>query len=397
MILLRATKKALVVSALWVVGLLYYDVWNVSERHLSEAQALRAHFDLAIDNALHGLLGKAPPKHTYAKGEFAGQGEDAKSLCIYLAGKRILLVGPETTYHLHDLWLRSMEQYQDHALYCPGAQYCAFHHICNFKANASAAGSYDGRKLKLPSNKELRETNSALVQYSLSSALSAVNDKHDPVYIRPNVDPATGVRVHSYYWLRRARKAHIVILNRGPIPSPARSYSDLLSPRAMASFIIPSLGPHSLEYSTFQVALETTLSKFLPSLLDTLEAIGQDAEIRTKMIIWQGHWSLNTQCTNRDLPIHIPRVREFWSPRLINVDPWTFFHNAQVYIHNRILPPILEQYNISFLPLDIDTNRTYRQAKGKRKIKDCIRDRDRESQRAKAFFSNLSRILKNRS
>ncbi|TFK23681.1 hypothetical protein FA15DRAFT_548429, partial [Coprinopsis marcescibilis] len=138
------------------------------------------------------------------------------TICDYVVGKRILFVGPETTYHLHNLWLAALERQKGHSLHCPGAQYCVFHHICNFDHDSSSTMIFDGRKQKLPGSRQLRETGSAILQYTLSSSLATSDGTLGDKESRPLVDQLNDVRVHNSDWIMRFRRADIVVMSRAP-------------------------------------------------------------------------------------------------------------------------------------------------------------------------------------
>ncbi|KAG7449762.1 uncharacterized protein BT62DRAFT_928496 [Guyanagaster necrorhizus] len=44
----------------------------------------------------------------------------------------------------------------------------------------------------------------------------------------PYIGPLTGVRIHDTFWLCQARKADVILMNRGPIPAPAWTYDGTL-------------------------------------------------------------------------------------------------------------------------------------------------------------------------
>ncbi|RXW15136.1 hypothetical protein EST38_g10718 [Candolleomyces aberdarensis] len=250
-------------------------------------------------------------------------------ICDHLAGKRIAFVGPLTTYHLHNIWLETLEEHEGHSLYCPGPEYCIFHHICFPGRNASIY--MDGRKHKFPKNQELQETRSAILQYTLSTALVSQRDKSHDVYTRPTVDPLTGVRTRNYFWLRKAQKAHILILSQGPIPAPAWSYKKFLRSAGYAyvNSVLRSWRPKALTHELVAHALNATHVSFLPALKEALQSIQGDTQIQNSLIIWHGHWALEPQCTNSGLPKYIPRIPQFWTSDQDLVDPWTFYYNIQ--------------------------------------------------------------------
>ncbi|KAJ6576859.1 hypothetical protein B0H10DRAFT_1963293 [Mycena sp. CBHHK59/15] len=138
-------------------------------------------------------------------------------VCASLRGKKILLVGSETTFYLHSLWLRALEVHEQRIHECPGAEFCTFHHICQPPGRVAPQ---EGRFKRPPTNPDLVASGSAIMRYALSTSLLVAKDKTDARYTQPVVDPATGVRLKNAYWLHTARKADIVVMNRGPIPAP---------------------------------------------------------------------------------------------------------------------------------------------------------------------------------
>lgn len=315
--ILRATKHALVLSSLLLLLSRYGEFASLPEDISREAANLRRHFDREIDTAVEEFLGLSltTSNATSPTLDRGGTRDDFyEKVCGHLSGKRVLLVGPETTYHLHNLWLDNVEGYREHS--CPGMQYCFFHHICLGDKSPLAAPVPRGVKQKIPSANALQRSGSAALQYTLSSSLVTEKDRRSRVYTRPVVDLYTGVRLHSYFWLQKARKADIIILSRAPIPSHARSYTN-------QEPVKPNERKAALR------ALETFLDLFLPVVLSTLEAISDDPEIIEKNLLWHGHWTMDARCANWGLPLSVPRLRQFWSPDLAMVDPWTFHYNSQ--------------------------------------------------------------------
>lgn len=396
---LRARKRAFVLSMLFWLAILLYAVTNT---HRHRSHQAKAWFDTTIDKVLDDILGVSSREFPLAtKYPYS----DTKDICRRISGKKLLLVGPETTFHLHDLWLNALEDTDGHHTYCPGANYCAFHHICHSAdGNRTISASYQGRKLKHPSIDELRDTGTAVLRYTLSSTLAAIKDKDDPIYSQPSVDPSTNIRTHNHYWLQKAKNADIIVISRSPIPAPAWTYSQHSSDGSIWAPVYWNKPTAARQF--FQIALDTVLQHFLPSLLLTLDFLASSNESGGKIIIWQGNWPLNPSCTNTGLPPAIPRIRQFWSPRIEAVDPWTFYYNAQgtyhslhpfgshsfraVYLQNKILPRLLHQYNITFLRMEPRTrNRPYRMEDNTHK--DCIRRGGQDI--AEEFFSGLGHML----
>ena len=266
------------------------------------------------------------------------------SICALLAGNRILFVGPETTYYLHSLWLNSLQAYEGRSHDCLGQAYCVFHHICRSPANGSEddLDIFVGRKKKVPSNLMLSSTKSSLLQYVLSTTLYASGDLHDPAYTLPVIDPRTGVRSHNNYWLRRARKADITVLNRGPLPAPAWSYDskhrsgnwsfvDDLWRNLNRSYLDTEILADSFENRLINAALYATISCFLPSVIQSLRVIGKDPGIQRSLLVWHGSWFLQPSCTKAGQPEGVSTSRGFWEINDANplIDSWSFYYNAQ--------------------------------------------------------------------
>lgn len=334
-------------------------------------------------------------------------------ICTPLAGKKILFVGPETTYYIHSLWLNSLESHEGRPHNCLGQAYCVFHHICRSPVN----GSEDldiliGRKKKIPSSFMLSSTKSSLLQYVLSTTLYASDDQHDPAYTFPVIDSRTGVRSHNNYWLRRARKADIIVMNRGPLPAPAWSY-DSKHRSGNWSFIDDLWYKHSRAYLDTEIvadyfenrlinaALYATISRFLPSVIRSLRVIGEDPDIQSSLLVWHGSWFLQSSCTKAGQLEDVSSSREFWevNDRNALIDPWSFYYNAQgasdvierhhifyspftiVYMHDRLLPLILPHFNVVYLPLTVRSRPPPKQWLGLfsrplplSQVKDCIRN-----------------------
>lgn len=330
----------------------------------------------------------------------------ATRICDHLAGKRIVFVGPLTTYHIHNLWLEALEAHEGHSLTCPGPEYCIFHHICYPGRNWSY---WDVDRQRFPKNQELRDTKSAVLQYVLSSSLVAHRDKDDYLYSRPVMDPRTNIRMRNYYWLRKAQKAHILVLGQAPVPAPPATYAQHFKRGHSGSMLPTPWKALALREELVSLALNATLSVFLPSLRDAMLAIQSDSQIRNTLKVWHGHWALDPECTNSGLPKHVPRLHQFWDPDRLYVDPWTFYYNLQgamkdghlipvsndvilVYIQDLILPVILYHFNVSYMPISLPSGETRPHvAQDPYARKDCARTL--EKQLEVVFTSGLSRML----
>ena len=271
-------------------------------------------------------------------------------ICTLLVGKKIFFVGPETTYYLHSLWLNSLESYEGRSHNCLGQAYCVFHHICRSPVNGTDdLEIFVGRKKKMPSTLMLSSTNSSLLQYALSTTLYASDNQHDPAYILPVIDSRTGVRSHNNYWLRRARKADIVVMNRGPLPAPAWSYDgkhisgnwsfvNNLWHKHSCSYLDTDIVADSFENRLINGALHATISQFLPSVIRSLRVIGVDPDIQSNLLVWHGSWFLQSSCTKTGQPEGVASSRGFWevNDRNALIDPWSFYYNAQGAVHFRL-------------------------------------------------------------
>ncbi|KAF8200729.1 hypothetical protein BJ912DRAFT_812189, partial [Pholiota molesta] len=285
----------------------------------------------------------APNKHcpgTYSS--IRSTGSTASSdICEYLSGKRILFVGPETTFYLHSLWLASLETYEHRSLTCLGRNFCTFHNICRRPAVEGEIVLEEllNRKKKMPSQNMLLATNSSILQYALSATLHVSNDQRDEAYTEPVVNQQTGIRVENTYWLRRARKSDIIVVNRGPIPAPAMTYAfaDAVTDKwAFAANLCSQskyLGTDdcgkSLESRLVNAALHVTVNQFMPTVLQSLEAISQDPDIARLSLIWHSSWYIQPSCAMAGLPSSVPLLRETWSNNASMVDPWSFYYNSQ--------------------------------------------------------------------
>ncbi len=273
----------------------------------------------------------------------------ALTLCSKLRTKKILLVGPESTFHLHSLWLHSLSQLFNTSSKCLGPEFCTFHHVCLDRALEASLSTT--RVKKFPSSRELLTYGSSILRFILSTTLYASNNPRDLVYTTPIIDPQTGVRTKNSFWMNQARKTDILVLNRGPVPAPAWTYSFDLDPLAGNwSFVDDLYFNASTRYldldkngerlnlsrtyyhryqraiRIINAALHATLTIFLPGIMDALAAIQKNDAI----IVWHGTWYLNPICTNYDSPKGFsiePQILPDDSS--VTVDPWTLYYNAQ--------------------------------------------------------------------
>ncbi|KAF8629399.1 hypothetical protein AX15_003454 [Amanita polypyramis BW_CC] len=351
------------------------------------------------------------------------------TLCSMLRTKKVLLVGPGSTFHLHTLWLHSLSERFNTSSKCLGPEFCTFHHIC--LDGAVEASLPATRVKKFPGLRELSVHGSSILRFILSTTLYSSKDSHDPVYTTPIVDPQNGIRTKNEMWIKQARKTDVLVLNQGPAPAPAWTYSfghnamagnwtfvdDLYSNASTRYFIFDKderqLNISQIYHHRYQrairivnAALHSTLNVYLPRIMETLIAIQNDTVIRTKIIVWHGTWYLNPVCTNHGGPKGFSTEPLLLPPYDVpTVDPWSLYYNAQVYMHDRLLPSLLPHFGIVYLPLSIPlapANITYKGTKNGGKglftegRKDCIRYPFRESEgRAleTAFLGGLVRLL----
>ncbi|KAK0454588.1 hypothetical protein EV421DRAFT_1942139 [Armillaria borealis] len=269
-----------------------------------------------------------------------------EDLCTLHIAKRITFVGPELTYHLHLLWLHALSSYEHRSHPCRGQEFCTFHHICQLPFNGTGRvekviDSRDQRFQKSPSGRELIESGSSIVRYIMSTSLYLSSNKNDIRYTLPYVNPLTGVRTRDTFWLHQARKADVILMNRGPIPAPAWTYDGTLHGNWSYIDCLHLNGSATVDFASrlntrvriLNAALHATLTQFLPELHRTLRTIHTDQDIRRKCNLWIWHGSV--QC-NKDFSAS---------------NPWSVYYEAQVYMHNYILSKILPHYGILFLPL----------------------------------------------
>ncbi|KAG6920022.1 hypothetical protein DXG01_010090 [Tephrocybe rancida] len=231
------------------------------------------------------------------------------NLCHSLAGKIFLFVGPETTYHLHSLWLDALSAHDNREITCTSPSSC-FHHVCRGTIPRNT-----GRGVKFPHQDELLATNSSLIRYVRSHSLYASDDPKDTAYTEPTVDAFTGVRVWNTYWLRHARQADVIVLNHGPLPAPVSTYDD-------GNWVFPDQPVYNADSPVVNAALHATLTRFIPSTVRALEAL--DGLKKRPLVVWHGSWLMDLGCSDRKQrvmqdPLNVP----------LATDPWTLYYNVQ--------------------------------------------------------------------
>lgn len=266
------------------------------------------------------------------------EGKPSLEICHLISGKRLLFVGPDTTYHLHSLWLDSLESHEKRSHRCLGRDYCTFHHICRPPASTDSEDleEHSGRKKKLPQRSTLLAHNSSLLQYALSTTLYASLDKQDAAYSYPTVDTQTRIRTSNTFWLRQARKSDIIIMNRGPVPAPASTYpiGDWTFAQILCrnvNYLSLSSCDYDLEHLLANAAIHATIDSFLPGVLRTLRVMSIDRDITDSLIFWHGSWFIQPLCAKTGLPKGFPLLRDIYSNSKVDgfIDSWSLYYNSQ--------------------------------------------------------------------
>ncbi|TRM69195.1 hypothetical protein BD626DRAFT_446949 [Schizophyllum amplum] len=284
----------------------------------------------------------------------------ARSLCTSLSTRKVLLVGPEATHHLHTLWLDAIDE--DHT--CLGPEFCTFHHICLPPHMRNATSRAEPRFKKLPGDQDLVSLGSALLRFSLSSALFVAADPR--AYSEVRVDRATGVRARDSNWFELARRSHVVVLHRGPLPAPAPTYNVSDEPGALDRWelswadVLRHGGDSRTDYYTgpdgrlsrvdglVNAALDATLDTVLPEIIETLLLVRKDDVVSKNALMWHGAWYKQPRCASQN---RVSDANVFDS----SLDPWSLYHNLQVYMQNRLLPVILPLFEVPFVPMVVPT------------------------------------------
>ena len=288
----------------------------------------------------------------------------ASLICNSLDSKRLLLLGPSLTFGLHNHLLShiSLMSPKSPSHTCLGSDFCTFHHICLSSSMPSSQGDafiiskkFD-RHLKPPSPRDLFLTHSSLMSYIKSSSLYPGPNKEYSAYTAPMVDLENGVRVKEVYWLGPARRADIIVLNRGPIPAPAWTYDGSMAGNWTFIHSLPYVAPLATlglnrqprkdlrALSIMNAAMAISLTKFVPEVLKTLHVLRSDTGIKLKPIIWHGssYRFRRSQCENStgDTEMGI-RAEEYLAAILERgnqknaagdrrvEDPWGLYHDTQ--------------------------------------------------------------------
>jgi hypothetical protein len=150
------------------------------------------------------------------------------------------------------------------------------------------------------------------------------------------VDPATEVRVKEMYWLGPARRANVIVLNRGPLPAPAWTYDGTRTGNWTFVDFLPDQGDLrklGVRSGIVNAALTTTITKFLPEVLDTLRVMRSDAGIKLKPIIWHGspyqYRLRRDRCDHGADEMLTTHIEEYLTATGIEHEPWVLYYNTQ--------------------------------------------------------------------
>ncbi|KAF5385940.1 hypothetical protein D9615_002297 [Tricholomella constricta] len=322
----------------------------------SVPRAARYRRSAALKSSLNPILDQAIINRTKKP---PSQSSSVAHLCSFLVAKQVLLIGPETTYHLHSLWLNALQAHENRYISCYGPESCTFHHVCRSSSNATINNR--DRFNKFPRQQDLLATNSSIIRYVLSTSLHAEPNPQDPAYTLPVVDPETGIRVKNAYWLKHVKHANVIIMNRGPLPAPAWtyensasggnwSYADKLYLNRSTAYVDDDA--HSLAVRIVNAALHTTLTTFLPSALRALAAIESHQAAPKPLLVWHGSWYLQARCLAAANSGFL--VQDLLNPPY-SIDPWSLYYNAQgfVYMQNHLMHNLLPRYGGVFHALRI--------------------------------------------
>ncbi|KIK68977.1 hypothetical protein GYMLUDRAFT_80362 [Collybiopsis luxurians FD-317 M1] len=256
------------------------------------------------------------------KGNLIGESLRIENLCPLLSNRKILFVGPETTYHLHTNLLQAFERYENRSHSCYGTEFCTFHQICRGPRPIDEPFFPTGGFKKYPGNRELVATKSAILKYILSSSLYTGSNTQDARYTDPvaQVDRDTGVRQKDRYWLGQARKADIIILNRGPLPAPAWTYDGTRRGNWTSAPGLRAVKSRTPSEMILNAALRVTVDRFLPEIVETMRILSSD-KVTKASVLWHESWYIEPACVD---PNH--GTKDVLDASL---DPWTLFYNAQ--------------------------------------------------------------------
>jgi hypothetical protein len=255
------------------------------------------------------------------------------TLCALFAGQTVLFVGPEATYHLHNLLLHALSN-RSFPSTCLGAEFCTWHHICH--PSSSSFPTTDNERFKQPpSRSRLISTRTALIRYVLSHTLHASANLNRPRYTHPFVDPNTGVRMKDGYWIGRAKSTGVqsIVLGRAPVPAPAWTYDGQRGNWSFVDSLPTTLSSCSSKNCRIvNAAIHATLTEYLPSILRTISTIKHDWRIKNKNIIWHGSWYMrDCSSLHEDGRVSLDEdyLRHQISLKGLVDDPWNLYYNAQ--------------------------------------------------------------------
>jgi hypothetical protein len=265
------------------------------------------------------------------------QPDPVDDLCARLAGKRLLVVGPESSYYLYSLWIRAFGSRARPLHACDvGPDSCDLHHVC-----VSTAIQTHPRTKNAFSDHDLLDSKSSLLRYIPSTTLFFSSDQSHVTYKHPQIDPRTGVRVKNLFWEARARTADILVFHRGPTPAPASTYTghnwsfvqELYMNSSTLYLRWEAHDVHAQNYSTavqiFNAAVHETLDLFIPGVQRALLEITSSADVQTygKILLWHAPWYVRPACTSSDTDTRVlSDLRDILS---YPEDPWALYYNAQ--------------------------------------------------------------------
>lgn len=282
---------------------------------------LLVNLDAQLDYFLEEL---EPPHVDYLASYTGNRSVSVESLCAMISGKRVLFVGPESTFRLHSLWLHGLAQHEHRSYECKDPQFCTAHHVC------LPEGSFTGSELrKMRFAKALVASGSSVFRYIQSDTLHTSEDAKNSIFTTPQIDSTTRVRKRETIWIPAARKADLIFISSGPIHAPASSYStqgwsfacDLY--KNQSSVYLPELSwwPMSRKLTMRKIvnaALHATYTSFLPQLLERLDRLSH--KLADKTIIWHSTWFIQPRC---------PSTNFHWLHDADISDPWALYYNAQ--------------------------------------------------------------------
>ncbi|CAH7669869.1 hypothetical protein PPACK8108_LOCUS4524 [Phakopsora pachyrhizi] len=266
------------------------------------------------------------------------------NLCHSLHHRKILIVGDNTQYKIHDLLLDWTSTRQ---LTCYGSLYCNSHKICQDELGKNWNGSRSDLEAGLldhliyskippqprmsyhqptdPSLEHLNSSFSAKNQHStilrfrrsdsLWGSSTSSHSRFDPTWIHPN----TGIKDINNHWLADAKRSNLIILSRPPLPMPIPSYmtKSFRRPKELRSKHFGylkhisrddewSIPAHELEKEgggkrvtelLIKMAKRMVLEVWLPEVLYTLFQLRSSSSPIDQLIVWRGEWRSHPDCS----------------------------------------------------------------------------------------------------